>query len=130
MSNKLEVHDHDNNRDSQITLEQRYEKLHKQCKKILSLLKSGVRLTVKDAILKHNIASLPRRLKDIRESDCYEGIKEEWVIDEKTNIRLYKVWYMDGTEEPAQEEKKKADPKPKKEKTVMPPNQNPLFDLM
>lgn len=128
----LQVHDRDNNRESQETLEQRYEKLHQQCRKIMNLLKSGVRLTVKDAILKHGIASLPRRLKDIRESNLYDGIKEEWVTDDH-GIRLYKVWYMEGTTAPVSEEKKKPEPKAKKQKPNPSSNsaaQNPLFDLM
>ena len=60
------VHKHENNSFSQSILEANYEAINGQCKKVYDLLKSGVRLTVRSAMIDYNISSLPRRVLDLK----------------------------------------------------------------
>lgn len=59
------LHSRENNNFSQGILEANTEHLGGQCKKVLDLLNSGVKLTVRSAMIDYNISSLPRRIKDI-----------------------------------------------------------------
>lgn len=79
------VHGRENNRHSQGILEDQYARLNRQCKKVYDLLKSGHRLTVRDAILNHGISSLPRRILDLKQ----KGIP---VKDEMKNS--YKEYFL------------------------------------
>jgi hypothetical protein len=69
------THQRENNSFSEQILFDQYERLNNQCKKVYDLLKSGHRLTVKDAILYHGISSLPRRILDLKEKGV--PIKDE-----------------------------------------------------
>lgn len=62
------VHTHENNRESEAILEDNYDRLNKQCVLVLSLLKKGLRLTVRDAIINHGIGDLRARIRDLRNS--------------------------------------------------------------
>lgn len=83
------VHNHENNQESQAILNANREHLSAQCEKVLELLTSGKRLTVRDAMVFHGIGDLPRRIKDLREN----GYKIE---SELINGR-FKVYYLDET---------------------------------
>lgn len=80
-TNRLE-----NNSESQQILEANKDKINASCRKVLELLKEGHHLTVRDAIVYHNISSLPRRIKDLKEHGI--DIKDR-LIDGR-----YKVYYL------------------------------------
>jgi len=61
------THSRENNPESQANLDANKPHFSKQCQLVWSLLQSGERLTVRDAMVKHNINSLPRRILDLRE---------------------------------------------------------------
>lgn len=80
------VHTQENNRESETILEDNYDRLNKQCVLVLSLLKQGYRLTVRDAIIDHGIGDLRRRIKDLKDF----GIK----IDSETLKGGSKIWFI------------------------------------
>lgn len=88
---QLEIHWIENNRESQTHLENNEQKFTDQCKKVLELLRSGVRLTTINAP-SYGILSLPRRLKDLRD---YNGVQinETWVRDNEGR-KMFKEWYL------------------------------------
>lgn len=95
---KLKTHLHENNKESQSHLEESEQHFSDQCLKVLELLNKGIRLSVMEAV-KHNILSLPRRLKDLRDRNGITDIKEEWVKN-ADGKRLYKIWYKEGLRPP------------------------------
>lgn len=94
IDNNLEIHDRENNEDSQSFKDENAEKLKSDCMKILRLLNQGKRLTVKNAVKEHDISSFPRRIKDLRDLNGIKNIKDDWVRNAKGK-RLYKEWWMD-----------------------------------
>lgn len=76
----------ENNLESQSILEANKDMINKCCAKVLELLKEGHHLTVRDAIVYHNISSLPRRIKDLRE----HGI----VIKDRLIDGRYKEYFL------------------------------------
>ena len=58
----------ENNQESNAILQENKDRLNKQCKYVLDLLKSGLRLTVREAILNYGIGDLRRRAKDLRDA--------------------------------------------------------------
>lgn len=77
----------ENNEGSQQILEANKDKINACCRKVLDLLKQGHRLTVRDALLNHDISHLPRRIADLKE---FHGIE---VKKELINGR-FKVYYL------------------------------------
>lgn len=73
------VHTHENNSESEQILNDNKDHLNKQCKLVHDLLKKGIRLTVRDAIVTYGISSLPRRILDLKQS----GIEVKSVIINK-----------------------------------------------
>ena len=61
------LHQSENNRQSQLILEENRERLNNQCRKVLTLLEQGKRLTVVDAVMFYQIGDLRRRVKDLRD---------------------------------------------------------------
>jgi hypothetical protein len=114
------VHGKENNKESQTHLEENAQSFGEKCLKVYDLLKSGVRLTVENALVKHGISSLPRRILDLKERGA-KGIKDEWVKN-KDGKNIYKQWYMQGTA--AIPEVKKEKPAKKNKPTI---RANPLF---
>lgn len=57
----------ENNEVSQAILEANKDKINASCRKVLELLKQGHHLTVRSAMIDHNISSLPRRVKDLKD---------------------------------------------------------------
>ncbi len=98
----MHIHIHENSKESLEFLQENEQKFSDQCLKVYRLLLGGVRLTVADAI-GHGIASLPRRLADLRERNGITNIKDEWVRD-TNGKRLYKVWYIDRPKPPTKKE--------------------------
>ena len=84
-------HSH-NNRESELFFEENLEKFSDQCKKVYKLMKSEIRLSVKEAMVKYDISSLPRRVKDLKEDGV--PVKDEWVKDRETGKRLYKEYFL------------------------------------
>ncbi len=62
------LHQKENNKFSQEILEDNSERLSNQCRTVLDLLKLGNRLTVRSAMIFHNIGDLRRRIKDLRDA--------------------------------------------------------------
>lgn len=90
---KIEIHDVENNLQSQAILEKNKIHFSKQCMIIYNALISGYRLTTSMALIGievngeiHKIGDLRRRIKDLKDN----GIK----ISEQLNKDRYKVWYM------------------------------------
>lgn len=85
---KMLLHNKENNQASQQILEDNRERLNAQCKKVLTLLESGKKLTVVDAVMFYQIGDLRRRIKDLKDSGF--KIKEnhighgrkEWFIEQ------------------------------------------------
>lgn len=74
------IHTRENNSFSQSILDANYDELNGQCRKVYDLLKSGLRLTVRSAMIDYNISSLPRRILDLKKKGV--DIKTE-LIDKK-----------------------------------------------
>ena len=84
------VHTVENNNESQNHLEENEIHFNKQCEIVYTLLKSGARLSVREAMLYHGINSLPRRIMDLKTKNI--AIKDEWVKPE--NGVKYKVYFL------------------------------------
>lgn len=67
-----------------------YDHFSKQCKYLFNWLMNGNTITVKEAIVRHNINSLPRRVQDLTENAV--KISWEWVYHESDP--KFKVWKM------------------------------------
>jgi len=86
------THRQENNYQSRKHLEENRDKFSRQCALVYSLLKSGVRLTMKNALNEYNIGDIRRRIKDLRDICGVEDIKDRWVkIEDKTR---YKEWWI------------------------------------
>ena len=93
---ELELHDRENNSDSEDFLKENHERLSAQCIKVYRLLLEGKRLTVPMA-LSYGIMSLPRRCMDLKQSGA--DIKDLWLRDEKGK-RIMKEWYIELIKRP------------------------------
>ncbi len=82
MDDLFTIHAAENNAESQLHLENNQDHFVNQCENVLALLKSGVRLTVKEAIIKYNIGHLPRRIKDLR--DAGNIIQDRFIPGERS----------------------------------------------
>lgn len=58
-------HNNENNQTSLDFYKENEVKFSKQCETVLGLLKLGKRLTVRNALIDHNIGHLPRRIADL-----------------------------------------------------------------
>lgn len=101
MKSQIEIHDRENSKEAETFLNENRDKFSNQCLLVLKILYSGVRLTVEDALVKYKIASLPRRIGDIREAGI-TIVKDEWVKDENGK-RLYKQWYIEIPKPPTKQ---------------------------
>lgn len=126
MKPEIKIHQHENNADSKRHLKENEEKFSNQCKKVLSLLRQGVVLTSRSAMIEHDIGDVHRRIGELRESGV-EGIVDEWVLDDEVKKTRFKKWFMSGVEVKAPQ------PKKQKIKTItrnkFPENQQPLFQV-
>lgn len=61
------VSHNENNVESQEFYDTNLDRFSNQCKKVYGLLKSGMRLTVRQALIDYNIGHLPRRIADLIE---------------------------------------------------------------
>lgn len=93
---EFDLHTMENNTSSQLHLDSNREHFTKKCELVYNWLMSGREITVLQAA-NEGVASLPRRLKDLRES----GVK----ISERSQNRI-KVWYC--TPEDIKHNQKKA----------------------
>ncbi len=84
----FQVHDKENNSESEIHLSYNRKDFSKQCEKLFYILINGEQITTKSALLIHNIHSLPRRIMDLR-NDNGVKISDKWDSTEKV-----KIWYM------------------------------------
>lgn len=85
------VHEIENLPEQQEHLDNNREYFSKQCTKVFGLLMEGKRLTVLNAITEYGVASLPRRLKDLKENGVH--INDEWIIIDPDKPKI-KVWFM------------------------------------
>lgn len=85
----FETHANENNPASQQHLDENRTHFNKQCGKIYGLLMDGEVLSVKEAIVKHNVHSLPRRILDLKKKKV--SISEKWEKNLKPPI---KYWFM------------------------------------
>ncbi len=91
----FETHLVENNTESQSHLDENRIHFSAQCSKIYNLLMAGEQLTVFDAITKHGISSLPRRLADILGPEhARTGIAIGSYWKKPENGVKYKVWFM------------------------------------
>lgn len=84
----FEVHQYENNLESQGNLEKRRSDFSKQCQKVFDLLMCGEEITSKNAMLVHNIQRLSSRISDLKHENKVH-LSEKW---DETNT--FKVWYM------------------------------------
>lgn len=85
------LHSKENNRESQLHLEDNCYHFDGQCLKVYELLKNGFRLSVIEAMnFTPRIMSLPRRIKDLRDRGII--IHDEWVI--VNGKKTYKEYYL------------------------------------
>lgn len=84
------IHAFENNKESFDHCNKNYDHFSKQCAYVFDWLMMGNTITVKEAIVKHNINSLPRRILDLSEN----GVKItcEWVYHESD--AKYKKWKL------------------------------------
>ncbi len=92
MQNEIEfpVHTAENSKESETNLEENKVKFSRQCQRVFDILMSGDVLTVYSAIAHHGIGSLPRRIKDLKDSGV--SITDTWI---ENKAHKYKVWQMD-----------------------------------
>lgn len=92
MTNQTKIdftHVAENNRESLNNLNDNRAKFSKQCLLVIDLINSGEVLTVKSAMIKYNINSLPRRIMDIEQKlniqipERWNGNFKEWYVIEK-----------------------------------------------
>lgn len=92
----LEIHEIENNDDSQSFLNENHGKIKKQCIKVYKLLAQGIVLTTGNAP-SYGIRSLPRRIKDLRDQCGVKNIIDEWEygLNEKGEMkRIQKKWWL------------------------------------
>lgn len=101
VESKLEIHELENNAESEQHLKENARKFSQQCLKVLELLYQGKKLTTMNAP-SYGILSLPRRLKDLRD---YNGIHidEEWLYD-GNGKRTVKQWSINFRTQKAKKE--------------------------
>ncbi len=85
-------HRTENNHLSRRHLEENREHFSAQCQQVYSLLKSGVRLTMKSAINEYNIGDIRRRIKDLRDICGVTDIKDGWIKENGRN--KYKEYFI------------------------------------
>ncbi len=85
------IHRRENNIESQAHLEENEIHFSEQCKRVLQILRTGIRLTRISAATEYKIMSLERRVADINQGN--EIIKKSWVTDE-TGKKLFKEYYL------------------------------------
>ena len=79
----------ENNQESQKFFDENTGHFTKQCKDLFKILLKGERVTTLTAIVKYGIASLPRRIKDLR--DIYMVP----IRDERPEGSRYKEYFID-----------------------------------
>lgn len=97
---KIEIHDRENSQENENFLNENRQKFSDQCLKVVEYLNQGKRLTVKWAV-NSGIASLPRRIKDLKEGGF--NVLDEWVRDGKGK-KLYKEWFITITKRPTKKQ--------------------------
>lgn len=133
---KIEVHGKENNRESQQHLEDNEPHFKKQCHTVLSLLRKGVVLTSRIAMIDYNIGDVHRRIGELREGGI-TGISDEWVMDADGKKTRFKKWFMPEFSKNKKEvvykknEKASSDYsgqliKSTRKKVIIPSNQQPL----
>lgn len=86
----FEIHDRENNKESEQHLKENHKKFSNQCLKVLELLRQGKRLTNLNAH-SYGILSLPRRILDIKVNGIH--IDDQWLYDSEGK-RTIKEWYL------------------------------------
>lgn len=87
----IELHDRENNEESEKHLKENHKKFSAQCLKVLQLFLDGKRLTVLSAY-SFGVSSLPRRVLDIKENGIH--VDDKWIIDDKGK-RLHKEYFIE-----------------------------------
>lgn len=88
---EIEIHQLENNPESQKHLHENHKKFSQQCLRVLELLRQGKRLTTINAP-SYGILSLPRRIKDLRD---WHGvhIDDQWLLD-GNGKQTVKEWFI------------------------------------
>lgn len=79
----ITVHRLENNSRSQIYLDEKRQHFTKKCQQVFDLLMSGKELTVEGALVDHRVSSLPRRIKDLKESGVC--LSDKW----RDGVKVY-----------------------------------------
>lgn len=83
----FQVHQYENNTESQNNLNKRKSDFSKQCQKIFDLMMCGEEITSKNAMMVHNIQRLSSRISDLKINGVHYS--EKW--DETDH---FKIWFM------------------------------------
>lgn len=86
----FQIHDRENNQESEQHLKENHKKFSNQCLKVLELLRQGKRLTTLNAP-SYGILSLPRRILDIKVNGIH--VDDRWLHDSEGK-RTIKEWFI------------------------------------
>lgn len=96
---EFQVHTHENNRESQMILQENVSHFTGQCKTVFEALMRGEVLTTSTALLKYKVGDLRARIRDIKNTVMQIGGNEEtFHLHEKTQSTRYKLWWMDSND--------------------------------
>lgn len=96
----FQVHQHENNRESQTILEYNIPHFTKQCQIVFDALMRGEVLTTSTALLKYKVGDLRARIRDIKNTVLKtEHGEEKFYIHEQTKSDRYKVWWFDTNDQ-------------------------------
>lgn len=87
------LHTRENNPVSEAHLKKNKYHFTGQCAVILSLLRKGIRLTSRSAMLEYNISHLARRIKDLKDKGGMKDIIKDFEIDNRGT----KEWFIELT---------------------------------
>jgi len=101
--NEYEIHQVENNAESQAHLEANRKKFSKQCEMVHRVLLSGEKLTSRIAMIKYSIGDLHRRVGELRQ---WHGVKieDKWEVGEDGKTTRNKIWWIELSKRPTKSE--------------------------
>lgn len=96
----FQLHERENNRESQTILEYNVPHFKGQCKIVFDALMRGEILTTSTALLKYKVGDLRARIRDIKNTVLKtEHGEEKFYIHEQTKSDRYKCWWFDSNDQ-------------------------------
>jgi len=88
----FEVHKHENNYESETSLQLHNRVFKKNCKIIYDAMMAGEVLTTLGVAVKYNMTDLPRRICDLEENGVV--IEKDFVYDDEGNRTRFKKYWI------------------------------------